>query len=253
MQQFKCYGDRRNKGFCVHCGGPDETDDHVPSKVLLDEPYPENLPVVPACSKCNAGFSLDEEYFACLIECARTGSVDTVERPKVRRILSDRPALSERLKQARTVSDSGAVNYGCEAERIKRVVLKLARGHAAYELSEQRCGDPSHFMAAPLHTLSSEARSHFEEVPSSSALPEVGTRAMQRVVVLAAWNTTIDDGWIEVQAGRYRYFAVADGAAVMVRIVVGEYLACEVIWGEEDDDGGEDKEVYRRGESCVLL
>ncbi|MEN9493073.1 MAG: hypothetical protein RJA63_3522, partial [Pseudomonadota bacterium] len=36
MQQFRCYGDDRNKGFCVHCGGPGETVDHVPSKVLLD-------------------------------------------------------------------------------------------------------------------------------------------------------------------------------------------------------------------------
>ena len=43
MQQLRCYGDDRNKGFCVHCGGPSETVDHVPSKVLLDEPYPENL------------------------------------------------------------------------------------------------------------------------------------------------------------------------------------------------------------------
>jgi 5-methylcytosine-specific restriction endonuclease McrA len=47
MQNLKCHADRRNKGFCVHCGGPDETDDHVPSKVLLDEPYPENLMVCP--------------------------------------------------------------------------------------------------------------------------------------------------------------------------------------------------------------
>jgi len=44
MKQLQCYGDSRNKGFCVHCGGPDETRDHVPAKVLLDEPYPENLP-----------------------------------------------------------------------------------------------------------------------------------------------------------------------------------------------------------------
>ena len=160
--------------------------------------------------------------------------VETVERPKVRRILDDRPALSARLKQARTVSENGEVSHSFEGERIERVVLKLARGHAAYELSEQQCGDPSHFMAVPIHTLSADTRSHFEEVPTSSAGREVGTRAMQRIAVLAAWNTTVDYGWIEVQPKRYRYFAVADGAQIMVRIVVGEYLACEVIWGEED-------------------
>jgi hypothetical protein len=68
VQQFKYYGDRRNKGFCVHCGGPDETDDHVPSKVLLDEPYPENLIVCSSCLSCNNALSIDETYLACLIE-----------------------------------------------------------------------------------------------------------------------------------------------------------------------------------------
>jgi hypothetical protein len=234
MDQLNDYADERLLIGCIHCAGKTGTRDHMPSRVLLDEPYPENLPVVPACPECNAGFSLDEEYFACLVECARTGSAETVERPKVRRILDDRPALSARLKQARTVSENGEVSHSFEGERIERVVLKLARGHAAYELSEQQCGDPSHFMAVPIHTLSADTRSHFEEVPTSSAWPEVGTRAMQRIAVLAAWNTTVDYGWIEVQPKRYRYFAVADGAQIMVRIVVGEYLACEVIWGEED-------------------
>ena len=57
MQNFKCYADSRNKGFCVHCGGPYETDDHVPSKVLLDEPSPENLLACPSCMKCNNDLS----------------------------------------------------------------------------------------------------------------------------------------------------------------------------------------------------
>jgi hypothetical protein len=66
MQNLKCYGERRNTGFCVHCDGADETDDHVPSKVLLDEPYPENLMVCPSCMHCNNQLSVDEVYLACL-------------------------------------------------------------------------------------------------------------------------------------------------------------------------------------------
>jgi hypothetical protein len=57
MQQLRCYGDDRNKGFCVHCGGPNETVDHVPSKVLLDEPYPANLMAASVCRQCNNDFS----------------------------------------------------------------------------------------------------------------------------------------------------------------------------------------------------
>jgi len=37
--------------------------------------------------------------------------------------------------------------------------------------------------------------------------------------------------WIDVQPGQYRYLAVAE-QAVMIRFVIGEYLACEVIWDD---------------------
>jgi hypothetical protein len=36
-------------------------------------------------------------------------------------------------------------------------------------------------------------------------------------------------GWITVQEGRYRFVAAA-GAAAIVRMVLSEYLACEVVW-----------------------
>ena len=65
LRALNCFGDSRNRGFCVHCGGPYEADDHVPSKVLLDEPYPDNLMVCPACLLCNNTLSIDEEYLAC--------------------------------------------------------------------------------------------------------------------------------------------------------------------------------------------
>ena len=71
MQQLPNDGDQRNQGFCVHCGGPEETRDHTPSKAFLDRPLPENLPVAPACFACNNGFAADEEYVACLLECGR--------------------------------------------------------------------------------------------------------------------------------------------------------------------------------------
>lgn len=63
MDQLKNFGDERNTGFCVHCRGPAEY--HAPSKVFLDAPYPENLPVHESCLRCNVGFSQDEEYLAC--------------------------------------------------------------------------------------------------------------------------------------------------------------------------------------------
>jgi hypothetical protein len=43
MEQLKSYADNRLVNGCVYCGGPEETRDHVPSRVFLDPPYPENL------------------------------------------------------------------------------------------------------------------------------------------------------------------------------------------------------------------
>lgn len=68
MKQIKTFSDLRLNTQCAYCGEYPETRDHVPSKIILENPFPENLPVVPSCLKCNNGFSLDEEYFACLIE-----------------------------------------------------------------------------------------------------------------------------------------------------------------------------------------
>src|ERR1039457_1039218 len=168
MEHLNSYADDRLVVGCIYCHGDADTREHVPSRILLDEPYPDNLPFLPACAKCNQGFSLDEEYFACLIECARTGSIDRVERPKIRRILQDSPALAARIMQARTVADNGDIVFNTENDRVRSVVLKLARGHAVYELDEQKPEEPSHVMFVPLHTLDTRAREHFENPPTPS-------------------------------------------------------------------------------------
>lgn len=37
--------------------------------------------------------------------------------------------------------------------------------------------------------------------------------------------------WVDVQEGRYRYHAIDYGDAVRIKLVISEYLACEVVWG----------------------
>jgi len=226
MEQLRCHADERQLAQCVYCGGATETRDHIPSKVLLDEPYPSNLPVVPACETCNKGFSLDEEYLACLVDCAVTGSTSAngAHREKVSGILARKPALASMLADARREAN-GRVAFAIAPDRVEHVVLKLARGHAAYELSEPQLGEPSSLLCLPLESLSPDVRERFETPPSPSTWPEVGSRAMQRLA--ATFPAGAD--WILVQAGRYRYMtAVSD--AVVVRMVLSEYLACEVTW-----------------------
>jgi hypothetical protein len=227
MEQIPNYGDARTLAFCAFCCGPTGTRDHCPSKVFLDEPLPANLPVVPACAECNRGFSADEEYVACLIACVLAGSTapPDVGREKIRRILASKPALQARIEQSKTMAD-GQTRFMPDLERVRNVAVKLAQGHALYELHESCASEPDHFSLLPLMLMDDAQRNEFE-VPSYAGIwPEVGSRAMQRLV---QGKDMSPYGWIVVQEGRYRYNATVYGGCD-VRLVINEYLACQVRW-----------------------
>lgn len=51
------------RSFCAYCGRDKElTVDHIPPKLLLEAPFPDNLITVPACVECNKTFQRDDEY-----------------------------------------------------------------------------------------------------------------------------------------------------------------------------------------------
>jgi hypothetical protein len=202
----------------------------VPPKVLLGEPYPENLPVCPSCLKCNNTSSIDEEYVACLLECVLSGDADVVKlrRPRVARLLGEKPPLLERLRKCRSVIN-GVPVWNVEGERVKAVILKLARGHAAYELNEPKTGKPRYIEFTPLPTMTESERENFESSVSAvvGPWPEVGSRALQRLIVAGA--DVYAEGWVIVQEGNYR-FRTSQEDGLTVQMVLREYLACQVGW-----------------------
>ena len=230
MQYFNNYADSRNTGFCVHCGGPYETDDHVPSKVLLDEPYPDNLIVCPSCLKCNNDLSADETYLACLLECVIAGEAapSKMQRPKIAKVLEHNEALLKRLESAGFRGESGKI-WNVENDRVKAVLLKLARGHAAYEHNQPQLEEPDYLDYRALCTMSESERAAFERTEDGdlAGFPEVGSRAMQRLLVVDPG--VFSEGWITVQDGNYR-FNVSDENGMAVKIVLREYLACQIVW-----------------------
>ena len=243
MEQLKDFADSRLIDGCIYCGGLPDTRDHVPTRSLLNAPLPENLPVVGACRKCNNAFSPDEEYFVCLLETVLRGSTDAVQRPLVANIFLRSPALRARIDAARQ-ERNGQVIFSIEMDRVKVVLLKLARGHVAFELSAIRRREPSVFTWGPLALLSDEQREFIEDVHVQDLYPEIGSRAMQRMVfaqftfaspdgVEQQHDALLVDDWLEVQEGRYRYLAYEDGSGVHVKIVIDEYLYCYANWDEE--------------------
>lgn len=238
MDEIREFVDERQKSWCIHCaqgtGALEMTRDHVPSKSLLSTPYPANLPIVRICKTCNEGFSLDEQYLAAFLGCVLAGSTepDRQHSPKVERILRDNLALRARIEGAKSENRIREGDTRCvwmpEVERINRVIVKNARGHAFFEYGEPKLEEPHHVSWAPLSELTTEQREHFERIDMSTAwLPEVGSRMLTRVFTgQDIWN-----GWVIVQDGIYRY-AVVQQADMVVRSVLAEYLATEVRWRE---------------------
>ena len=206
--------------------------DHIPTKALLNTPYPENLMDVGMCQECNSGFAGDEEYFAAFLASVISGSTapDPLQFPTASRILAHNPRLRSRIDAARRVEavpgKDTLVTWTPELERIERVIVKNARGHVLFELGRVTDTPPSHVTVVPIEQLTPPQLSQFEYPQGLSEWPEVGSRLMLR---LLDTGEVQDGGWIDVQEGIYRY---AVDEPTRVRMVFREYLVAEVAWDE---------------------
>ena len=91
---------------------------------------------------------------------------------------SKNASLRERIEKSRSVTlspDGGEqVVWHVENERVSRVVLKNARGHAYYEMGEPMLDDPDLVSFVPLQALTSEQRIAFEQgTAGPAAWPEM--------------------------------------------------------------------------------
>ena len=229
MRQIKTFSDSRLDTQCAYCGNFPDTRDHVPSKILLEKPFPENIPVVPSCLECNNGFSLDEEYFACLIECLISGTtnLDGLSREGIVKILKRKTKLKARLDNA-FINENGESYFKIESERIENVILKLAYGHAKFENSETQFDKPEHIAFVPIETLTEDEQNSFFSVTELQKTPEVGSRAMQNLYITQ--DGIPIDNWIMVQEGIYQYSVTPTIGNLKVRMLIWNYLACEVVW-----------------------
>ncbi|MBL1141439.1 MAG: hypothetical protein HND53_05335 [Proteobacteria bacterium] len=244
MDQLLNLADDRLINGCLYCGGKAETRDHVPSRIFLEAPFPDNLPVVGACKKCNQAFSLDEQYLVCLLECVLAGTTDPkiIKNPKIARTLERSPALKNRIETAKFINKD-KIFFNIEEDRVKNVMLKLAKGHAAFELSLPCTNKPDFYWCNALENLDKDIREIFNSAHIQQLIGEIGSRNMQRMfateILLQSDSgdqkrqQLLVNDWIEVQEGYYRYLAISDVGGIVIRIVIFEYLACEVGWKVE--------------------
>ncbi|MGE0497979.1 MAG: hypothetical protein AB7I35_10385 [Ramlibacter sp.] len=232
MEEIEDFVDERQKGWCIHCGTSMATAktnwDHVPTESLLDRPIPAHTPKVRVCLPCNREFSKDEEYFRVFLSCVLSGSTEPTAQsdPRIQRALARSPALRTRIDAQKceftTIGGEKRAFWTPEQDRIKRIILKNARGHAYYEMGEPMLHAPDQVWMMPLASLTAEEVMIFEEA-SSPGWAEVGSRMLTRQAADPA------NSWVVVQNNVYRY-AVTQTGGLTVRTVIRDYLATEVTW-----------------------
>ena len=241
MEQIRYMGDDRLSecGVCIHCGeGLDESDtsaDHVPSKGLLDKPYPTQLPTVTIHAKCNNAFSADELYLVTLLGCILAGSaeIDGQTDPRTARRLQKNPVLREQIaasrRDKRDSSGDSRPWWSVDTPRIASVIEKNARGHVLFECAEPVLDAPSYITFDALESLDDNQKTRFENSQDELGVvlfSEVGSRSMVRQLT----GADVVDGWVVVQAGVYRFAVVETASTIRVKTVIREYLVTDTCW-----------------------
>ena len=214
--------DERLAGRCYLCGANPSSRDHVPPKVFLDTPYPENMFAVECCKSCNESFSMDEEYVACLAEVLTCGSSDPekITRTRISKILTK----SERLRSRFLEYGSGNVNI--EYGRVIRVAEKVARGLWTFETSE-----PTYDLtvSAELWLGSHMFNTEYlwkHSTSSHAILPEVGSRLTLTQEFKNGHMTRTD--WKVIQPDQFEYSVCVKREYGVVRIQLGSCIAAEI-------------------------
>lgn len=217
---------------CVYCMGKADSREHIPSMIFLDNPYPSQLAILPSCVSCNNSFSADEQYLACLIDYVQFifERMDRVKRNKVEKTIHSRPHFERMLNESTFYKENGVVDYiNFDKKKVDRIVYKLAKGHAAYTLSEVFLEEPTILIYKFLPQLSQDEINNFNSPVLIDVMPEIGSRALRNLVMFEGKPI---ETWKIVQENQYRFLAYIEPGGLRVRFVIGEYFFAEVIWSD---------------------
>ncbi len=230
---------------CVYCGEPANTREHCPSRVFLTKPYPSDLPVVPACEKCNNGFSSDELYTKAFVE-----AYEHYCSYKSKIILSERKEVKEAQKKFDECISSGKIYFD---DRIARILIKLAICHITYELTtgfhtDSWEGIPEYVSYTFRPNMTTDEIGSWDDfIPmNDKILPIIGSRAFNQIYVLElAMSATEGTGiisrpfavmdWNDVQDDNYRYVCWLDGTYINVKVVIDEFMYAKVVFRHRDN------------------
>lgn len=220
---------KRFDSFCIYCSKNADTREHIPSQVFLDEPYPDDMAVVPACFCCNNGYSSDEEYLACYLDVLRCDVNNGNMGLRVKTINAFKHSSVFEMSIRKTISkENGIIKTQCPNDKIERVIAKLTIGHLAnfYDKQADEFSMEISFSFSPL--LSNDEMANFEEVKEIQKVDGLMSDGIENILVLQGSDGTATAfmPWIDVQPGNYRYQTYYDDDVdeIVVKIVLFEFL-----------------------------
>lgn len=241
FEEFRRSADTR----CIYCGGIADTREHIPPKIFLNKPYPDNLFDLPACKNCNNGFSADELYSEVFIDTLKTISSYSEKISDNNVVRSQRTTAYNDAKQsyeAYLKTKRFAPN-----ERLNRVILKLAFGHSVFEVNEGAAAWHDDMLIKKI-----EIRYRFELNDADIAefyspvfmdgklLPEIGSRAFHNIYVIepvdkdSLTSKDIADRqvvtlWTTVQENNYEYIVWIEHNGIHIKMAIHNFVFTHII------------------------
>ena len=231
MRQVANYYDERHDDFCVYCGNTikgSKTKDHVPSKILLDEPYPENLPKVYSCNECNQSLSTNELYFSCIIEyliCQST-DIDSFQRGKIIEKLRQKPHIRKEI-ESKLFIKKDLLFYPFDDIKFLTVIRKLLLGHLAFEFSIPTVNQLETVEVKLRKEISEEEFQKFKTVQKIEIAPEVGSRAMGAFLMN---NLYLKNDWKTVHKDFYEYLVYQNEDEYSAKIIIRNFILIRGDW-----------------------
>jgi len=215
---------------CIYCGKSADTREHAPSKVFLNEPFPENLPTIPACFECNNSYSADEKYVACILDVLKSKIYSNCQLCETTVTRIEKDELLKKLIEESVQVNNGRVYFDIDESRLVRILVKLARGHAGYEWDYVNFDDEQIKIRYDyLFNLSDDDLHEFNSTTVSLLWPEVGSRGLLIVEDLETGDASGIAPWNDVQENQYRYQVDNnEQGGVCAKIVIYEFLYCQI-------------------------
>lgn len=191
---------------CIHCGTAlsrsTSSRDHVPSKLLLRQPYPDNLKTIRVCRSCNTRFSPAEEYLGAFLGLLLTVGDGVNPRHVLERMIDNNEQMQELFDRSLGLdATSAAPRVFVEPDQS---LLDIALGKNARGLLHIECGHTQDFQVAKVLAVP------LENIPETT-----------RALILPPASA-----WHIVQNETFRYH-VLQGPQPVVRAILCEYLYAE--------------------------